>query len=290
MTWNVFANRYGDILKSYDDCRIVNYNGSPCYLVPRIDKRYSNLHDHRDYLVAQSTSKSAPMVIPVDIHGPRDYLEAVSEVISRYGGASNISKPYATALEKMGYKVTKRPWGNLDFVFSTDVLRAFPGKKHERKRSYINRLEREGYYTRELRSSDQPSCKSLEARWMEDHEGRTSRHGYATHCVDILDELAEPFGVRGVGLFNPDGQMVGFTVAAPLTPTHWSCSFRYANNDVHGASLKIFRDTAALFADYPLECDGDGDGEGSGLWEFKRRLLSDDVMDKQVEMFVIKKR
>lgn len=287
MGWKQLFHRYPEILDAYTKCRIRIYDASPCYLIPRSLKSASLVcEDHGGFITA-GASGSAPIVIPVTLSSPKEYMGACIDVIHKYGGVYSVPTAFAVPLQKMGYKLIKRPWGNIDFVFDTKVLAELPGKRHERKRTTLNKLMKSGYSVRPLLASDAPVVEALETLWETAHAGRTGRFGYATILTSLLDETPAPMRLRGLLCTAPDGSPVGMALGSMMTSDTWSCSFRYADNNHQGVSLLLFREMAKLFADVPFEADGSGGAAGSTLFEFKRRLVED--MDLLLELWVVKK-
>lgn len=287
MSWRDLFARYPDILQAYTDCKTIVYDAAPSYLIPRSQKADNfRWDDHGSYLTCGAEG-SAPIVIPVTLKSPKEYMTAVIETIHKYGGAYSLPVPYAKALEKMGYKLIKRPWGNIDFIFETNVLANLPGRRHERKRTTLNKLVKQGYTTRPLTSADAPEVARVETLWDEAHRGKTGRHGYASILTAGLDDYPEALRMRGLACHAPDGHIVGVALGGQVTSECWSCSFRYADNTHQGVSLFLFREMARLFADLPYEADGSGGAVGSSLFEFKRRLVEDEKL--LIEMYVVKK-
>lgn len=281
-------DQYPDILRSYDACRAVTYQASPLYLIPRIQRGSAWLEDCGGYLRCRSTTSDTAMVLPVHLASPQEYMTALLDTIHSVGGVYCVSLPYMNSLKRLGYTVYKRPWGSLDFVFSTETLATLPGSRYARSRTYINRLERNGLTTRLLTEADAPEARLVSDAWERAHDGRTGRMGYAADMVAQLTALPATMQVKALGLWYED-RLVGFTVAAMVTQTYWSCGFRYADNGYHGASMKLFRDTARLYEGVPYECDGDAGTKNSAAYEFKRRLVQEDLLPLQQEMFVVKR-
>ncbi len=282
-----FQSDYDKILLSHEACRTILYQAAPCYLIPRVTRGQAVLtKEDGYYLLGQKYQ--AQIVIPVDLKSPSDYLSTLLNVISRYKAATNVPAPYAMALKNQGYRVIKRPWGNIDWVFDTEALADLPGKRHERKRTYINKLIRQGLEIRELTAKDADIAGGLENLWIhrKSEEGHAGRQGYAKLVISLLDQAPASMRLRAFGLFD-QGRIVGFTVGNMLTPSYWACSFRYADNTYQGASLFLFRETARAYRDVPFECDGDASGVGSPLWEFKRRLASEATDKQSQEMYVV---
>lgn len=287
MSWQSLFARYPEILQAYTACRLTIYDASPCYLIPRSMKSDSFVwHDHGTHITCGAEG-SAPIVIPVTLNSPKEYMEAVLDTIHRYGGAYSLPTAYATPLGKMGYKLIKRPWGNLDFVMETDVLANLPGKRHERKRTTLNRLVREGYTVRPMTSADAGEVERVENLWEEAHRGRTGRHGYASLLARGLDEYPDHFRMKGLICHAPDGEVVGVSLSGQMTADTWSCSYRYADNNHAGVSLLLFREMARLYSDLPYEADGSGGAPGSSLFEFKRRLVDNHKL--MLELWVVMK-
>lgn len=281
---------YPDILRCHSALKLTNYQASLCYLVPRIKRGKATIgKNEKDGYFIIGTETTAPMVIPYNIDSTKEYLMVLLDVIHKANGVSNIPKPYALALEKLGYKTIMRPWGNRDFVFNTEYLATLPGGRHSRKRTYISRLYRSGVELVDLTPEHHDKYDALERYWGAEHEGRTGRRGYATEAIDCMGEMPECIRFTAIGAFIASN-LIGFVVGAKLNEDHWSCSFRYADNDFKGLSTLLFQAIAQRFIDVPYECDGDGGGQNSSLWEYKRRLLSEDVLTKQVEMYIAKKK
>lgn len=287
MSWQSLFARYPEILQAYTACRLTIYDASPCYLIPRSMKSDNFVwHDHGTHITCGAEG-SAPIVIPVTLNSPKEYMEAVLDTIHRYGGAYSLPTAYATPLGKMGYKLIKRPWGNLDFVMETDVLANLPGKRHERKRTTLNRLVRDGYTVRRMTSADAGEVGRVEDLWEESHKGRTGRHGYASMLASGLDEYPDHFRMKGLICHAPDGEIVGVSLGGQMTADTWSCSYRYADNNHAGVSLLLFREMARLYQDLPYEADGSGGAPGSSLFEFKRRLVDNHKL--MLELWVVLK-
>lgn len=288
MGWRTLFSRYPEILQSYTDCRICIYDASPCYLIPRMEKS-SNFEweDHGSY-ITHGGRGSAPIVTPVTLSSPKQYMEAVLDTIHRYGGAYSLPTSYAKPLGKMGYKLIKRPWGNLDFIFETEVLANLSGKRHERKRTHLNKLVKQGYVCRPMTKEDSMLVYKIETEWESVHTGtRTGKHGYATALAKGLGDYPPAMRLSGIVCHAPDGQPVGVSLSSQVTADTWTCSFRYADNVHAGVSLLMFREMARMYSDLKYEADGSGGGYGSSLFEFKRRLVSNP--DFLLEMFVVMK-
>lgn len=287
MSWQSLFARYPEILEAYTACKITIYDASPCYLIPRMQKSKNFVwHDHGSYITCGADG-SAPIVIPVTLDSPKAYMAAAMDTIHRYGGVYSVPTAYAKPLGKMGYKQIKRPWGNIDFVLETRVLLNLPGKRHERKRTMLNKLLREGYTLRAMTSADASEVARVEDAWEGSHKGRTGRHGYASILAAGLDDYPDHLRIRGVVCQDPNGVIVGVALSCQTTSDTWSCSYRYADNSHHGVSLLLFREMARYYTDLPYEADGNGGAAGSSMFEFKRRLVEDQNL--MIGMWVVTK-
>lgn len=287
MSWQSMFARYHEILEAYTACKVTIYDASPCYLIPRAQKSNNFVwHDHGSYITCGAEG-SAPIVIPVTLDSPKAYMDAVLDTIHRYGGAYSLPTPYAKPLGKMGYKLIKRPWGNLDFLLETKVLANLPGKRHERKRTMLNKLEKQGYSCRAMVAADAPEVARVETLWGDARKGRTGHHGYASMLAAGLDDYPESLRMRGVVCHAPDGSVVGVSLGGQVTADTWSCSYRYADNNHAGVSLLTFREMARAYVDLQYEADGTGGAVGSSMFEFKRRLVEDQNL--MIEMWVVTK-
>lgn len=287
MSWRTLFSKYPEILQSYTACKTVVYDASPCYLIPRVAKSSNFTWDDHGSYITLGAKGSSPIVMPVTLESPKQYMEAIMETVAVYGGAYSIPASYSKPLGKMGYKLIKRPWGNLDFIFETEVLANLSGKRHERKRTGLNKLTKQGYSCRPMTKDDAPLVHQIETLWDTAHKGKTGRHGYATVLAQGLGDYPPAMRVTGVVCHAPDGQAVGVAMSAQITSDTWSCSFRYADNVHAGTSLLMFREMARAYPDLKYEADGSGGAIGSSLFEFKRRLV--DNSNLLIEMYVVMK-
>ena len=282
-----YYSDYAKVASNSAALSVIAYQHSPCYLIPRVHSGSARLQRKDTYYHLLSDSTPTAGVIPFDIPNPKVYLQTLIETIHTIGGVTNVPHSYAMALTKMGYKAAKRPWGNQDFVFETSLLNTLPGKRHSRVRTYINKLKRDGVHVRELGSGDREVVKDMCHYWHTHHSGRTGRMNYATDFVTFMDAYPESMRVKCIGLFDKADQIIGVAIAALLTDYSWSCSFRYANNSWPSASMMLFHEISKHYTDLPYEVDGDAGG--ADLYEFKRRLLTDPVLDKQIFMYTVKR-
>lgn len=289
MSWESLYSDYESICKAYTATKILCYEASPCYTIPKmLEPGKSRVWaDHGAYRVFGSAPKSSPMMIPVTLASPKEAMNAYLEVLHKYKGLTQVPAPYAGTLAKMGYKVSKRPWGNIDFVMETDLLLTLPGGRFKTRRNELSRLAKEGYTTRPLTSSDVGLVKAMESDWGSSHKGPVYRTGYATELTRHIDTAPAPMRLQGLVLLSPTGVVAGVALGCQITLDTWSCSFRFTDNRVLGAALFLFQAMCRLFPDLPYEADGSGGAPGETLFDYKKRLIQ--RTDLLVEMFTVKK-
>lgn len=289
MIWESLYSDYDLICQSYSATKILCYEASPCYTIPKMMESGKSRvwADHGDYRIFGSAPKSSPMMIPVKLESPKAAMNAYLEVLHRYKGLTQVPAPYAGTLAKMGYKVSKRPWGNIDFVMETDLLLTLPGGRFKTRRNELSRLSKEGYTTRPLTSSDVEVVRAMETEWGSSHKGTVYRAGYATELTRHVDNAPKEMRLQGLVMLSSSGAVVGVSLGCKVTTDTWSCSFRFADHKVVGSALFLFQGMCRLFSDLPYEADGNGGAAGSPLFDYKKRLVQ--RTDLLVEMFTVKK-
>jgi hypothetical protein len=285
---SVYLDQYSKIMASFDACRTFSYVLSPHLLVPRFALHSPVLTDHGRYLTVGNAG-SAPGLIPVSLASPAEYLDACIEVIHRYGGVYDVSRPYAKALARQGYGAAFRPWGALDFVFSTEHIIALPGGRHKGTRNDCSSLERRGITRRWLGPDDGPAVDALEATWAQtiaDKGQGNGTRGYARTYLQAFPDLPDTLEAKALGLFDQD-QLVGVTIANRLTASYWCCGYGYGDMGYRSIVTHGFRHMAQAYRHLAYEADGHGGAVGSGLYVHKSRMITEDVRHLQSEKYVV---
>lgn len=283
---------YVRVVQSAGSYRFVNYSGSLLYVLPRLISGLIEVHlsECKTVLVFGSVFSSNKTVYSLIERSPKDYLLLLMQMLDQFGGVISVPTPYANALGKKGYATIKRPWGPIDFILSTDNLRTLAGSKYSRLRSYIHGLRRHPVEVRQLTANDVQDVANLEASWVREQNIKVNHAGFAVTALDNAKHFPAELNSRNIGVWY-DGRLVGFAMACLVAPDTWANCYRFTESRrFNGLTVLMMQELAEYYRDYPYEADGDGRAAGSSLWEFKRRLLSEDVQDKQLEMYVVKRK
>lgn len=288
MSWRELLSDYPAILRAYSAIKVVCYEASPCYVIPRMELRHKESFwaDHGAYRVFGKAG-SPPILIPTHTATPRDAMVAYMDSLHRYKGLTQVPLPYAMALEKSGFKVSPRPYGDIDFVMETDLLLTLPGGRFKTRRNELSKLRKEGYTCRPLTSDDVALVSEMERRWGAAYGKAVWRRGFATELTRHLGSAPADLRLQGLVLMSPTGETMGVSLGCQVSGDTWSCSFRFADNKVVGAALFLYQAMCGLFADLPYEADGSGGAKDSTLFDYKKRLIQ--RPDLLVQMFTVKK-
>lgn len=283
--FQAYSADYPLILEGHTSLKTTCYSQAPCYLIPRLVSGHSKIEKHPNHYRLITSSSGNVNVASIGAMSPKEYLSVLVKVVQETGGITDVPHAYAMVLQKMGLKVTKRPWGNQDFVFETANLTALAGSRYSRIRTYISRLLRSGVMVRPVTSADTDAAVKLENLWASRYLGRFGKAGYLAGLLPHLEEIPPVMRVFGLGAFDGES-LVGLVIGNQISKDSWACTFRYADNTYHGLSMLLFREISKHYSDLPFEVDGSS--AGKDLHEFKRRLLTKESLNHQIFMYTVK--
>lgn len=288
--YEMLLEKYDDILSSNSSCNTHSYKCSPHYVIPRCVLHNPELIDCGEYLVIGNKG-SAKGLIPVSLKSPQEYLASCIDVIHVYGGVYDIDRPFAKVLESMGYKTMFRPWGALDFVYSTSNILSLPGKRYESIRRNFKKLEKMGVVVSELSSDQYDEINDLEARWAQDKidKGmRVGNIGYAAEFLKRFDSYPESMRARAVGTYL-DGELIGASLGARLSNNVWVCGYEYGDKSFPSIITWGLRELSKHYEDVEFVNDGDAGAANSNIYKMKRRLTDPNSLPKQCERYIVTK-
>lgn len=137
--------------------------------------------------------------------------------------------------------------GNSDYIYLSEKLISFEGKKYHGKRNHINRFLENDWSFDEIRPCDIDDCFRFAAdiyNSVGDSEGSAAIEQYAIHCFLMnMDYL----GLKG-GILRSGGEMVGFTIGEQLNSNTFVVHIEKARGDINGAYPMLCNQFAKRYA------------------------------------------
>ncbi|MDD7290065.1 MAG: phosphatidylglycerol lysyltransferase domain-containing protein [Clostridiales bacterium] len=137
-----------------------------------------------------------------------------------------------------------------DYLYAVDRLADLPGKKLHGKRNHIHRLDDAcpGWSWAPLTRDDVPRCLAMDREW---HRQAAEREtpGSLSSLEDEHQALVlalthrEALGLEGVTL-SWQGELLGFSLGAPLTDAVFDVHFERARSEIQGAYPAVNRSFA----------------------------------------------
>ena len=137
-----------------------------------------------------------------------------------------------------------------DYLYKIDRLADLPGKKLHAKRNHIRRLDDAcpGWTWAPMTAEDIPDCREMDRAWhkaaLERETGRETvsleeDHRAMALALDHWDRM----GLEGVVL-RWEGQVLAFSLGAPLTETIFDVHFERARGEIQGTYAAVNRSFA----------------------------------------------
>lgn len=299
----LYLSKYAQIVESYTACQLISYRASPHNIIPRLLKQSPKFYDHGTHFVVQSEN-NAPIVIPYVVSNPKKMTMVFRDCIEQYGGVFDVSRPYANALEKMGYRKMARPWGDMDFIFSTNHLVELKGGRYKKLRYDIRRYFKKGtpYIVRMVERSEMSDImgdvKGLIDLWSDNKANQGTKVGNQGYCeifLEMADMFPESMQFRCLAVYKrslDSKTMVGLHVATKFSNKFWIRGFSYSDWGSPSATGLALNTLAKEFSalGVPYSCDGDGGSKTCGVYHNKQKFISKEVMKMQNFSHILKKK
>ena len=136
---------------------------------------------------------------------------------------------------------------SFDYIYKREDLSFLQGKNYQKKRNHCSRFERdnEGYSFHRITDENVEQVKAFEREWCARNNCDESRGLFSEQqgIINILDNLHKT-DVFGGFIQTADGNIVAFTLAAPINDTMVDVIVEKAFHDINGAYAIINRDFA----------------------------------------------
>lgn len=137
-----------------------------------------------------------------------------------------------------------------DYLYDIDRLADLGGKKLHAKRNHIHRLDEAcpGWTWAPLTPEDVAPCLAMDAAWHQAALARETVRGLSSlddehNALVLALEHFQTLGLEGIVL-RWQGEILGFTLGAPLTETIFDVHFERARGEVQGAYPAVNRSFA----------------------------------------------
>ena len=137
-----------------------------------------------------------------------------------------------------------------DYLYDIHRLADLPGKKLHAKRNHIHRLDEAcpGWTWAPLTPEDVAPCLAMDAAWHQAALARETVRGLSSlddehNALVLALEHFQTLGLEGIVL-RWQGEILGFTLGAPLTETIFDVHFERARGEVQGAYPAVNRSFA----------------------------------------------
>lgn len=136
---------------------------------------------------------------------------------------------------------------SFDYIYKREDLATLPGKNYQKKRNHCSRFERDnaGYTFHTITDENIGRVKDFEREWCARNNCDESRGLFSEQqgIINILDNIHKT-DVFGGFIQTADGNIVAFTLAAPINDRMVDVIVEKAFHDINGAYAIINRDFA----------------------------------------------
>ena len=206
-------------------------------------------------LVRLKSSAGHAYLWPVGEGDPTPALEALREDAASFGEPFRL---ISLTLYHKNWLEDHYPGGftfretrdGFDYLYAVDRLADLPGKKLHAKRNHLHRFDEAcpGWTWAPLTDEDVPDCLAMDKQW---HRAALEREPEEEHAT-LEDEhqailLAlkhwKELGLSGI-ILRWQGEVLGYSLGAPLTETVFDVHFERARGDIQGAYAAVNRSFA----------------------------------------------
>ena len=239
-----------------DECHAQSFFFGPLNLIPKIALGKLDLVWWKSGALLESEGgvRYLPMA------GDRtDYWQCLIDLLSAKKVVLNVPEWAARALGK-AYNAKRQ---QSEYVIPTMVLQTYRGGHLRNIRNLMHKCSRE-CTVETLTEETLPDYLALNRTWYRQNAENKFRT-YDKTSIDWLLEtyfdVAEVACSEIVGIRNPDGQLINFTIAGKLTDTIWSAyTERFDREASHdGANWYAWKLLADKYGYMPMENDGTAD-------------------------------
>ena len=208
-------------------------------------------------LLIQLDSLVGPAFLwPAGSGDPVPAIEALARTAHEEGRPlclTGLTHPLKTWLEERfpGRFAFREVREGFDYHYSVDRLAELPGKKLQAKRNHIHRLDDlcPGWtWTPVVSQQDAEDCLAMERAWQKDAAARQPPQEAASlqeerQALAFALRHREALGMEGI-LLRWQGELLGFSLGAPLTSAVFDVSFERARRDIQGTYPAVARSLA----------------------------------------------
>jgi hypothetical protein len=160
-----------------------------------------------------------------------------------------------------------------DYLFLTEKMSTYPGKKMHKKRNLKNQFLKEYEHSNSpISSENKQDAYDLLDLWQSLQEVDAEMNDYGP-CKEALDDM-EGFGLSGY-LFYANGQPAGFVLGEPLNDSTFTIHFAKANIDFKGVYSFIFSEFSSIIKKEYEYINMEQDLGKKGLRQTKRSYRPD---------------
>ena len=209
----------------------------------------------RRLLIRLNSSLGHSYLWPVGEGDPTPALEALSDSAHAEGhplrliGLTLYHKNWLEAAYTGRFHFAEARDG-FDYLYDIHRLADLPGKKLHAKRNHIHRLDEAcpGWTWAPLTPEDVAPCLAMDATWHQAALARETVRGLSSlddehNALVLALEHFQTLGLEGIVL-RWQGEILGFTLGAPLTETIFDVHFERARGEVQGAYPAVNRSFA----------------------------------------------
>lgn len=143
---------------------------------------------------------------------------------------------------------------SFDYLYTVGRLAQLPGKKLHAKRNHLHRFDQlcPGWSFTPLTQADIPGCLTMDQTWHASALTREEAPGLSSlaeeqRALRLALDHWQALGLEG-GVLRWQGDILGFTLGAPLTETVFDVHFERARSDIQGAYAAVNRSFARQIA------------------------------------------